>query len=111
MRRAVSLVLAAALTAFVALPVAAAPPPCPAAWQWATAQQAAAGFFPHLLPGQFASVADFEAVLIDDVGDDDGLCIKLMWGYALNPNSHWYQLGVSSPLGEPVHLMLVKDDR
>ena len=111
MRRVVSLLLAAALAVFAALPAAAAPPPCPASWQWATAERAATDFFPHLLPGPFASVADFETVLIADVGDDDGLCIKLMWGYNLNPNSHWYQLGLNSPLGEPVHLMLVNDDR
>jgi hypothetical protein len=110
-KRLTSLLLAALLTALAALPAAAAPPPCPASWQWATAQQAAAAFFPHLLPGQFASVADFEAVLIDDVGDNDGLCMKMMWGFELNPKSHWYQLGVNSPLGEPVHMMIVIDDR
>jgi hypothetical protein len=110
-RRVIPLVLAALLAAFGALPAAAAAPPCPASWQWATAEQAAAGFFPHLLPGQFATVAEFESVLIADVGDDDGLCMKLMWGWDLNPKSHWYQLGVNSPLNEPVHLMLIKDDQ
>ena len=34
----------------------------------------------------------------------------MMWGFELNPKSHWYQLGLDV-LGEPVHLMLVKDDR
>ena len=109
MRRVVPLILAAALCAATVGSAAAAAPPCPASWEAKTTLQAATDFFPHLLPGQFTSPAEFADVIAADVKDDDGqVCVKLMWGETLNPRSHWYRLGMEV-LGEPVHQMLVKD--
>jgi hypothetical protein len=112
-RRARHFVLAAMLTAFAAAPVAAAPAACPTSWESATVHNTAVDFFPHLVPGQFATAAEFEVVIsaMDDRDDDGVVCVKHAWGWALNPNSHWYRLGFELGLNEPVHLIMVKDDK
>jgi hypothetical protein len=99
--------------ALLALPATAAAAPkagCAAAasgWHLSTPLAAATGFFPHLTPGQFATAAEFAAVIdaAVDRNDDDLICIRFSWGYALNPKSHWYVLGFDLGLGEPVHVM------
>jgi len=88
---------------------------CPAAaggWERVLTSVAAAEFFDHLLPGQFATAADFAAAIAasSDKDGDGWICRKLMWGDALNPQSHWYKLGWEL-LGEPTHVILTMDDR
>lgn len=78
-----------------------------------TVQDAAALIFPHLLPGQFATQAALAAAIdaaYDDKRPDNMVCVKTLWGEHLNPNSHWYRVGVEL-LGEPTHLFLVEDNR
>lgn len=114
MRRvSISLVLAAALVAMPMTVLAAPKSGCPNAssgWQRVSPTQAATLFFSHLLPGQFTNIADFAAEIdaIFDKDGDDWVCIRLAWGYDLNPNAHWYRVGLEV-LGEPVHTMSVKD--
>ena len=81
-------------------------------WHLIDIATAAADFYPHLLPGSYASPADFAADIDAgvDKNDDDMVCLKLSWGYELNPNSHWYRLGFDLGLGEPVHLLTVLDN-
>jgi hypothetical protein len=105
--------MAALLTALAALPAAAAAPACPTLWQLTTVHDAAFDFFPHLIPGQFATPEDFEAVIAagEDPDGNGFVCVKHMWGWDLNPNSHWYGLGFELGLNEPVHQILVQQDR
>ena len=111
MRRVLPFVLATLLMALAVAPVAGAPPACPTTWQRATVHDTAVDFFPHLLPGQFETAAEFETVLAAESADGDPVvCVKHLWGDALNPKSHWYQLGFEVGLNEPVHVILVKDD-
>lgn len=81
-------------------------------WHLSTPTQAAEDFFPHLLPGQFATAGEFADVIdaIYDRNNDDLVCIRHSWGYDLNPNSHWYRLGFEAGLGEPVHSMQAMDN-
>jgi hypothetical protein len=117
MRRLTSLCFA--LGALLLVPGAAAAADqdgCPAAaggWTRALVSVAAAEFFDHLVPGQFATVAEFAAAIdaTSDKDGDDWICRKSMWGADLNPQSHWYRVGFELGLGEPVHLLLVIDDR
>lgn len=115
MRRTIGLVLGAVLLLAAPAGVVAAPKSgCPAAasgWFLSSPTAAAADFFVHLIPGQFAT-ADAFAEAIDagvDKNGDDQICVKLSWGDNLNPNSHWYRLGLEL-LGEPVHVMTVLDN-
>ena len=116
MRRAlVSTLVAAVLLALPATALAAPKDGCAAAasgWQAISVAQAAEDFFPHLLPGQFASAEEFAEILdaIYDRNGDDLACIKLMWGFELNPNSHWYRVGFEIGLDEPVHVLLIIDN-
>jgi hypothetical protein len=80
-------------------------------WQLQTPTDAANDFFEHLLPGQFQTPEAF-AQAIDELVDknsDDLVCTRVSKGFDLNPNSHWYQLGLEI-LGEPVHVLSAKDD-
>jgi hypothetical protein len=88
---------------------------CPSAsagWELKTVQASASAFFPHLIPGQFATVEAFAAAYAAEFdGNGDGLiCQRLKWGFDLNPNSHWWRVGFDVGLGEPVHLLLPRDN-
>jgi hypothetical protein len=114
-RTLVSTLVAAALLALPATALAAPKDGCAAAasgWHAMSVEQAAEDFFPHLLPGQFATAEEFAEVLdmIYDRNGDDMACIKLMWGWELNPNSHWYRAGFELGLDEPVHVLLIIDN-
>ena len=40
---------------------------------------------------------------------EGSICMKQMWGDSLNPNSHWYVVGVDV-LGSPTVLTLTRDN-
>ena len=109
---------ALAILALLGVPTAALAAPkdgCPAdasGWYATSPLDAATDFFPHLLPGQFADVAEFAAVIDAgvDFNGDDIICAKPYWGWDLNPNSHWYRVGFESGLGEPVHGLTMLDN-
>jgi hypothetical protein len=113
MRRLSLVPLTVALVLALATPALAAPKSgCPneaSGWQAMSPSDAAEMFFPHLWPGPFPTVAALEADIRAnyDQDGDDSVCIKLQWGEALNPNSHWYRIGIEGPLAEPVWVMLV----
>ena len=108
-------VAAMALLLVAAGPVAAAQKTgCPAAegWNQMTIVEAATAIWPELLdrsvfPG---GQADLEAALagFDRNGDGD-LCIKISGGDDLNPNSHWYRVGVEV-LGSPTMFFIPSDN-
>ena len=116
MRRAlVSTLVVGILLALPATALAAPKDGCAAeasGWHAISIGQAAEDFFPHLLPGQFATAGEFAEVLdaIYDRNGDDLACIKLMWGWELNPNSHWYRAGFEIGLDEPVHVLMIRDN-
>ena len=95
-RRLLTLISAIALLlATSSVVVAAQKEGCPSAssgWRVSTPEDAAHEFWPHLLPGQFASEAEFAAVIAanDDRDGDGTICIRRSWGEELNPNSNWY---------------------
>jgi hypothetical protein len=70
-------------------------------------------FWPHLLNDLygFADAAEFAQVLDDlyDKNGDDKVCGLERGGDELNPNSHWYRLGIEM-IGEPVHFISIKDN-
>jgi hypothetical protein len=112
-RRVLPFLVAALVFPFAAVSVAAAPAACPTAWEPATVHDTAVDFFPHLTPGQFETAEELEAAIAStyDKDADGNICIKHQWGYDLNPNSHWYQVGFELGLNEPVHVIQLKDDR
>ena len=77
---------------------------CPSGeWQEVTVQQAAEAIWPTLLdPSPWASLEDFRdtTVAAEDKNGDGSICTLRQWGEALNPNSHWYLIGVDV-LGSP----------
>ena len=108
MRRVLAFVLSTLLMlAFASAPVAAAPAACPTSWELATVHDTAVDFYPHLLPGQFETAVEFEAFLgsLEDNDGDGDVCVQRLWGYDLNPKSHWYLLGFEVGLNEPVHVL------
>jgi hypothetical protein len=115
LRLIVALVLALAMA--LSFPVGAAADPkfgCPAGeWGLWGVQEAAEEIFPNLLPGlhPFETV-DEVAEAIDatfDKNDDDNICLKIHWGDDLNPNSHWYKVGVEL-LGSPTIDYILRDN-
>lgn len=116
MRRISTALLCAAIgTALLAGPALAAPKEgCPTGqgWEEWTVDGAAARIWPALLdqsafPG---GIEEFELAVDSYDRNGDGLvCIKVMWGEDLNPQSHWYQFGVDL-LGSPVEQFLPRDN-
>lgn len=89
---------------------------CPAdesGWALWTVDGAAAEIFPDLLPGLYPwEDADGLAGFLDERYDknaDDTVCVKALWGDALNPNSHWYKVGVDA-LGSPTVQYFIRDN-
>lgn len=66
---------------------------CPASasdWELMTVTGFATLFFPHLLPGQWETLADFTAAIATYDGNGDGwICAKITTGEEYNPQSHW----------------------
>jgi hypothetical protein len=50
-----------------------------------------------------------EVVESSDKNGDGDVCLLVMWGEALNPNSHWYLVGVEV-LGIPTEQYFVHDN-
>ena len=44
-----------------------------------------------------------------DRNDDDDVCLLVMWGEDLNPNSHWYKVGMEL-LGSPTEQYFVHEN-
>lgn len=87
---------------------------CPAGDDWteSTVAEAAATVWPALLDqspwANEAAFADFLDATYDR-NDDGAMCIKTMWGEDLNPNSHWYKVGLEV-LGSPTQLFVIRDN-
>ena len=116
LRPIVPLVLALALA--LSFPAGAAADPkfgCPAGEDWGLwgVQEAAEEIFPNLLPGHrpFETVDEVAEAIdaIFDKNDDDNICLKIIWGDDLNPNSHWYKVGVEL-LGSPTIMYILRDN-
>jgi hypothetical protein len=78
-------------------------------WQLQSIEEAAAEFFPHLFPGQFATADEFAdaiTALVDRNGD--GLACTTVKVFD-NPNSHYYKLGIEV-LGEPTQKLGILDN-
>jgi hypothetical protein len=88
---------------------------CPAAEDWGLwgVQEAAEEIFPNLLPGllPFETVEEVAEVIdaVYDNNDDGNICLKIIWGDDLNPNSHWYKVGVEL-LGSPTIMYILRDN-
>lgn len=116
MRR-VSLALACAGIATILVAGAAAAAPktgCPEGQGWGewTVEAAAERIWPALVnpeafPGGMAELAALIGTY--DRNGDGSVCIKVMWGDDLNPNSHWYRFGLEL-LGSPVEQFLPRDN-
>ena len=86
---------------------------CATGWTRDTVEGATALIWPHLLaPEVFdKDPAGLAAAIGGDDRDGNGfVCIKTMWGDALNPNSKYYRLGMEL-IGEPTWVFMVHDDR
>ena len=110
-----ALACAAIATTLMAGTVAAAPKEgCPTGQGWGewTVEAAAERIWPKLVDQSVfpAGISDLEAALGGyDRNGDGSVCVKIMWGDDLNPNSHWYQFGVDL-LGSPIEQFLPRDN-
>jgi hypothetical protein len=109
-----TLIVVAALMSATASASAAPKNGCPVGegWDIAEIDAAAIEIFPNLLPGHPWQTADELAEFLDatyDRNDDDLICVKTMWGDDLNPNAHWYKVGVDL-LGAPTVMYLPRDN-
>jgi hypothetical protein len=88
---------------------------CPAGegWDLVGVDQAAQEIFPNLLPGLYpwANAGELAEFIdsTEDRNNDNMVCMKTMWGDHLNPNSHWYRVGVAL-LGTPTIMYLLRDN-
>jgi hypothetical protein len=110
-----ALACAALVSVCIAGSVLAAPKSgCPAGEGWGewTVEAAADRIWPALVdPDAFpGGIADLEAALSGyDANADGSVCVKIMWGEDLNPNSHWYLFGIEL-LGSPIEQFLPRDN-
>jgi hypothetical protein len=87
---------------------------CPAGQGWGEwdLEDAAERIWPKLIdqsafPG---GIGDLVTALDSyDANMDDAVCVKIMWGEDLNPNSHWYRFGIEL-LGSPIEQFLPRDN-
>lgn len=77
-------------------------------WELVSVAQAAADFFPELLPGQFSTVGEFAAAIdaVTDMNGNDMICRRLK---AFSENSHWSRVGEEVGLS-PLMVLTAKDD-
>lgn len=116
MRRTVALAGVALLLTLTAGSAVAAPKAgCSAAqsgWNETSVGDAAATIWPSIIdttpfPG---GIPDLAAALGGlDKNDDGDLCLLRLWGDDLNPNSHWYKVGIEL-FGSPVIANYVRDN-
>lgn len=81
-------------------------------WQELSVADAANLIFPGLIdPDAVGGSPAALAVLLDgyDVNNDDFICLKVLAGEQLNPNSHWYRVGMEV-LGFPAPLFIFVDN-
>jgi len=81
-------------------------------WEELTVESAAATVWPELLdqaPWANQQVFQEEIVRPYDRNGDGSICMKTMWGEHLNPNSHWYLVGIEI-LGTPTQQFLASDN-
>lgn len=115
-RRWLTVVIVALMLSALTIGAASAAPKtgCPAGEDWteSTATDAGATIWPALLdPSPWPDAAAF-AEFLDaayDRNGDDSVCAKTLWGGDLNPNSHWYRVGLEL-IGEPAQLFVVRDN-
>jgi len=106
-----------ALAAVVSISASASADPkagCPVGTGWSemTVEEVAARTWPALLdPSPFADEADYREsfVRLIDRDGDGSICLKIMWGEKLNPNSHWYGVGIEL-IGTPTEQFLGRDN-
>lgn len=115
-RRWVTIVIAVLVVSTLTVGSAIAAPKtgCPAGEDWTESLvvDAAAAIWPALLdPSPWADEAAFASFLdaTYDRNGDDAVCVKTMWGDDLNPNSHWYRVGLEL-IGEPTQMFIVRDN-
>ena len=88
---------------------------CPVGNGWqdtATVEAVASRIWPGLLDRSlWIDEQDFResAVRPYDRNGDGSICLKIMWGDDLNPNAHWYGVGIDL-LGTPTEQFLVRDN-
>lgn len=85
----------------------------PSAWARTTVSAAAAAIWPRLLDQSPYAGGESEFAGVIELYDRNGdgvICVKAMWGDALNPNSHWYRVGIEV-LGSPTQQFFVADNR
>lgn len=109
-----TLIALAALTSITASASAAPKTGCPVGtgWNEMTVEEAAARTWPALLdPSPFADEAEYRESFVRPIdGDGDGsICLKIMWGDKLNPNSHWYRVGIEL-IGTPTEQFIGHDN-
>ena len=82
-------------------------------WSEASVADAADRIWPALLDtspwGGDSATFEAEVVGAYDANLDGQVCIKAMWGEDLNPNSHWYGVGVAL-IGSPTEQFLLHDN-
>jgi hypothetical protein len=81
-------------------------------WQEWTVEAVGARIWPALLdPSPWVDQADFteSSVRPLDKNLDGNICFKIQWGTELNPNSHWYLVGIEL-LGSPTQQFLGRDN-
>lgn len=114
-RRSTALAGALLLLLIGATPAAAAPKSgCSAEaslWELASVEEATDIIWPALLdPAAFGSKTGLQGFIAAYDRDGDGdICLLTMWGEALNPNSHWYLVGVEI-LGSPTQQFFVREN-
>ena len=109
-----TLIALAALISISASALAAPKTGCPVGtgWNEMTVEGVAERVWPALLdPSPWVDEADFResAVRPFDRNGDGSICLKIMWGEKLNPNSHWFGVGIDL-LGTPTEQFLPRDN-
>lgn len=104
------------VTAVMSVAVVASAAPqkaCPTNWDHVTVEEAAEIIWPHLLDpdalGSEENLAGAISVVADQNDQDGWICLKVFWGEHLNPNSHWYKVGVELT-GAPTISFLTEPD-